>query len=55
MLDVSEFSQIVATLAVILAAIWLPGVIVIKASDHIRIRRDERERAVATDRPWERG
>ena len=53
MSDVSEFSQIVATLAVALAAIWLPGVIVIKAADRIRFHRLGRDRAVAADRPLE--
>jgi hypothetical protein len=41
----SGFSEIAATLAVATFAIWLAGVIAIKAVDHIQSRRERRRGA----------
>jgi hypothetical protein len=51
-MELSGFSEIAATLIGAFAVIWLPGVMVIKATDHIRIRRHARHRpSDASHRP----
>jgi hypothetical protein len=48
--ELSDFFEIAATLIVGAAVIWLPGAIFIKATDHLRSRRDGRQRLVGVDR-----
>jgi hypothetical protein len=47
-LNLSGFFEIAATVLVAAALIWLPGAIVIKAADHLRIRRHGGGRARPT-------